>query len=363
MTNVYVLDRDFNLLGIVDDFISVIWRPAHCDIGDFEIYTNATEKAVALLAKNNYVVRDNDITVDEEGNTTYKKVMIIKNITITTDVEEGDHLLVTGRELKYILNQRVVWYRTELTGTAEDGIRKLVTENAINCLDSWRNIPRLTMEPESGNKNSILEKQLLGNYLDQAVVDICNAFEMGWDIYIKNDMMVMRIYRGVNRSYNQSQVPVVLFSEEFENLGNTEYQLNTEKFANVARIAGEGEGEDRVFANYPSPDLIKGLERYETFVDAKDLSRNKGNGEKIEFSTYISQLHQQGKETLSAMGYTEGFVGEILQSGPYVYEQDFGLGDTVTVVNKYGISRDVKVLSAIESEDGKGIKLIPQFNI
>ena len=47
----------------------------------------------------------------------------------------------------------------------------------------------------------------------------------------------------------------------------------------------------------------------------------------------------------------------------FKYGEDFNLGDVVTVINKYGIQKNVRVLSAIESEDESGTKLLPQFNI
>ena len=114
--NIHVLDQSFNLMGIVDDYASVIWRPAYYDIGDFELYLSARPEAVKLLKKNYYLVRERDIEVDESGNVTYSKVMIIKNFTLTTDAEGGDFLKVTGRELKYLLHQRIVWRQTNLTG-------------------------------------------------------------------------------------------------------------------------------------------------------------------------------------------------------------------------------------------------------
>ena len=39
------------------------------------------------------------------------------------------------------------------------------------------------------------------------------------------------------------------------------------------------------------------------------------------------------------------------------------MGDIVTVVNKYGLTKNVQVISAIESIDENGTTLIPQFNI
>ena len=113
MNNLYVLTPDFMLEGIIDEYVSIIWRPSYSEVGDFEIYLGVTEKAINLLQKNRYVVRSSDISV-ENGITTYEKVMVIKNIHLITDVENGDFLCVTGRELKFLLNQRIVWSQTNL---------------------------------------------------------------------------------------------------------------------------------------------------------------------------------------------------------------------------------------------------------
>ena len=74
-------------------------------------------------------------------------------------------------------------------------------------------------------------------------------------------------------------------------------------------------------------------------------------------------LEERGKENLAELQYTEGFSGEVLSDVSYKYGTDFYLGDLVTVINHYGITKNVRVLSAIESEDSNGSKLVPQFNI
>lgn len=363
MNSIYVLDRDFNFLGVIDEYVSTLWRPAYFDVGDFEIFMGATDKAIALLKENNYVVRSSDITVDKEGNTTYKKVMIIKNLQLAADIENGDFLTVTGRELKYLLHQRIVWKQTNLTGTAENAIRRLVTENAIAPTDSNRIIPNLILGDEAG-LTSTIEKQVTGDYLDQAIVDICSSFNFGWDIYILNNQLVFTVYEGIDRSYGQSERPYVVFSDEFENLHNTEYQLKTEEYANTTLVGGEGEGIQRFFATVGNENL--GYDRYELFTDANDISRTVylGNGVEFELSdeAYAALLQERGNEKLAELVYKEGFSGEVLSDITYKYGEDFNLGDTVTVINKYKISRNARVLSAIESEDESGKKLVPQFN-
>lgn len=359
MNNIYVLDQNFNLQGIVDEYVSIIWRPSYSEVGDFEIYLGATDKAIGLLKENNYVVRSSDISV-ENGVATYEKVMVIKNIQLITDVENGDFLCVTGRELKYLLHQRIVWKQTTLTGTAEDAIRHLVTENAITPTDSRRVIPNLVLGVSAGLPDTI-DKQVTGAYLDETINEICLAYNYGWDMFISGGKLVLVVYAGSDRSYGQTERPYVVFSDSFDNLYNTDYELNTESYANTTLVGGEGEGSQRIYTTVGANN--SGLERYETFTDARDLSSNKDSEDAIDSATYLKLLAERGRENLATLSYTEGFSGEVLSNVAFKYGEDFFIGDIVTVINKYGITKNVRVLSAIESEDEAGVKLLPQFNI
>lgn len=359
MKDIYVLDQDFNFLGVIDEYVSVIWRPSYSEVGDFEIFLGANDKAIDLLRENRYVVRSTDVSV-ENNIATYEKVMIIKNIQLKTDVENGDFYSVTGRELKFLLHQRIVWKQTNLTGTAENAIRRLVNENAISPTDSNRIIPNLVLGVSAGLTEKI-DKQVTGDFLDEAIKGICVSYNYGWDVFITNNKMVLIVYAGTDRSYEQTERPYVVFSDDFENLYNTEYQLSTEAFANTTLIGGEGEGAERIYTTVNNNNA--GLNRYETFTDARDISQNKGSDEEIDLSTYTKLLVERGKENLASLSYTEGFSGEVLSDVAFKYGEDFFIGDVVTVINKYGIKKNVRVLSAIESEDESGSKLLPQFNI
>lgn len=357
--NIHVLDQTFNLLGVIDEYVSNIWRPAYYEIGDFELYLKASPQALNLLKKNRYLVKESDIQVDDEGNVTYSNVMIIKNLTLATEIENGDYLTVTGRELKYLLHQRIVWKQTTLTGTAENAIRRLVTENAISPTDSNRVIPTLTLGASAGLTDSI-EKQVTGDHLDQTIVDICTAYNYGWEVFIYNSALVLIVYQGVDRSFNQTERPYVVFSEDFDNILNSSYELNSEEYANTTLIGGEGEGTDRIYTTLGADK--SGLDRFETFTDANDISQNKDSEDAISDSEYLALLQERGRENLASLSVTEGFSGEVLEVN-FKYGTDYYLGDTLTVINKYGISRDVRVLSVIESLDDTGAKIVPQFNI
>ena len=80
--DVYVLDSNFKKLDVVDAYESIIWTTRYYTSGDFELYLPATNEYVALLQKNRYLCREQDIVDD-----VYKNVMIIKNIEVKTDIE------------------------------------------------------------------------------------------------------------------------------------------------------------------------------------------------------------------------------------------------------------------------------------
>lgn len=361
MVDIHVLNQDFTLEGIIYNYSSLIWRPSYSDVGDFELYMAVTPEAVNLLQAGRYLVRDIDIDTSG-GVVTYRKVMIIKNLEISTDAESGDYLTVTGRELKYLLHQRIVWSQTNLTGTVESCIRKLITLNAISPTLNSRKIPTLKLLDEVGFTDTI-DTQVTGDPLDEAIINLCKTYDYGWEIYISNNALVFYLYRGLDRSYNQTDRPYVVFSDDFKNIDSSEYQLNTENYCNTALIGGEGEGTARKFATVNN--TASGLDRFEMFVDARDISQNSDSTDETEVISdeeYLNLLVERGKEKLSEAETTEGFSGEILSDVTYKFGTDFFLGDTVTVINKYGISKNVKVLSAIESIDENGSKLVPEFN-
>ena len=359
MSDIYVLTPDLEMAGILEEFTSIIWRPSYADIGDFELYLSATAKAVQLLQKNRYVVRSQDVS-EVDGLNTNKKHMIIKNIKLTTDVEDGDYLTVSGRELKYLMNQRVVWGQSIISDTVEYAIRRLIGSNAASAVEPTRVIPNMQFAEAKGYTETI-ELQIANKQLDEAIIELCNSYNYGWDIYITDGKLTVDVYKGVDRSYSQTERPYVVFSDDFNNLHDSTYELKSEDYANMALVGGEGEGLDRTYA-YVNNDL-EGLDRYEIFVDAKNISQNSGNENAISYDDYLIMLEEQGNEELAKRTLTEGFSGEIISDITFVYGVDFFLGDVITVKNKYGMTADARIISAIESEDEDGVKLIPQLNL
>lgn len=353
--DVWVLDKNLKRVGICDDYKSIIWTTRYFKSGDFELYLPATDKNIVLLKEDHYVVREKDIIYD--GNITYKNVMVIEKIQVTTDIENGNYLIVTGRCLKSIVARRIVWQQTTLYGKVEIALRQILTENAINPTNSLRKITKLKLGEIKGFTET-LEKQVTGDNVATFIEEVCTAYGLGWDIYIKDNYFIFELYKGIDRSYNQSKNPFVVFSPDFDNLLTTDYQFDKTNYKNVALVAGEGEGLDRKTVTVGN---TSDLDRYEVYVDSRNSSSNDGS---ITDTEYNHILTEEGHEALESDEYsiTENIEGEIETSSNYQINKDYFLGDIVEVINEYGIETTPRIVEIIESEDENGSSTIPTFS-
>lgn len=352
MADVYVLNKEFEIVGLCDDYQSIIWTTRYFTNGDFELYLPATDRNISLLKEDYYCVRDKDVS--ENG---YKNVMIIEKIQITTSVEDGNYLIVTGRCLKSLLGRRIIWQQTTLNGLLEIALQRVISENAINPSNADRKITKLQLGATKGFTETI-SRQVTGDNLQAFIEDVCMAYGLGWDISISNGAFVFELYKGSDRSYNQDVNPYVTFSNEFDNLLSTDYVYDKGNFKNVALVAGEGEGLDRKTVSVGS---AKGLDRYEIFVDSRNSSTNDGE---ITPSEYNSILAEEGLETLSEdeNSITEKIEGQIEVLSNYQFGVDYFLGDIVEVINEYGIATTPRIVEIIENEDDTGTRTIPTFS-
>lgn len=344
--NFYLLDNNLNYVKVIDVFSSMIWTTRYFTPGDFELYMPATIDLLNTLHRGYYIVRDDDLT----------QAMIISNFEVKTDVENGDYITITGQSLKSILGRRIIWAQTVLNGNIETMIRKLVNENAINPSVNARKITKLILGDALGLTGSI-EAQYTGENLAEILTQIGQAYGIGYDVLLdlENKQFKFVLLNGTNRTYAQNTVPPVVFSNEFENLLTSDYIVNTSEYKNVALVAGEGEGTARRTATVGT---ASDLNRYELFVDARDVSSNDGQ---ITDTEYNNLLMERGAQGLAETIITESVEGEIEPNYTYVLNRDYFLGDVVEIINEYGVSMSPRITEIIECIDENGYTCIPTF--
>lgn len=350
--DIYVLSSDNDILDVVDSYKSAIWDLRYNAVGEFELYIEANAKNVRLLKNGNRLVRDTDIINDEMYH-----VMMIKKVELITDEEDGDNLVVTGQDLKSIVYQRIVWSQTILSGTVESCIKKLIYENIISPDVRSRQIDNFILYLPNlflGN----LKQQITGDNLGDVVSNILNTNQAGWDIYIdQNNNYVMTLYAGLDRSISQNTNSQVIFSDDNENIISDAYSLDYSDYKNIVVVAGEGEGlaRRRVVVGKDT----KGLDRYETYKDARGVSSNNGDVSDVD---YNDMLIATGNDTLSELSFVAKYEGKIETKGMYVYGKHYNLGDIVTIVNKYGVTANPRITGVIESVSDDGVTIVPSLS-
>ena len=129
-----VLDTSLKMLSVLDTFESLIWTERYSAYGDFEVYTSINDSVLEILKDDYYLwLKESDQT------------MIVEDRKIESDAENGNHFTVTGRSLESILERRIIWKQTILSGNFQNGIKKLLDENIINPSDASRKVEGLIL--------------------------------------------------------------------------------------------------------------------------------------------------------------------------------------------------------------------------
>lgn len=253
MNDLYVLDTNLQPVGLVDTYKSLIWSNRYRETGDCEVYVKATTEMLNLLQKNYYLARTDDDMVCQ-----------IKKIELDTDAENGNYLIVNGYDVKRFLDQRIIWSTMTCDGNLEDFIRSMINLSLVTPNLSGRAIPNFKLGTAAGF-TEVNTEQVSYKNVGEKVREYCQKYNWGYRVVFSDGDFYFQLYKGTDRTNE------VIFSDAYENLSTTKYIEDETKLGNVALVAGQGEGSKR---SRNVSGYVEGVDRYEIFVDAKDISKN-----------------------------------------------------------------------------------------
>jgi hypothetical protein len=386
MENIYIMNQALEKIGVLDNYKSLIWGKRYIELGDCEVYAQATPENLSIFQPDYYIIRDSD-----------DMVCRIVSVELETDEEEGDFLIVKGVDCRSILNQRIVWNTISFSGKLSGFIQRIINENIINPSDSARKISNFIIGDLSAFTDA-LELQCSYEPIGDKINEICRLYNYGSRVTFDGSNFVFSLYAGVDRSFAQSSNSYIIFSQDFENLKSSKYVVDKSAYASIALVGGTGEGNERVNTTVSSS-TETGINRYEVFVDAKSVSDKLGyadlikaypggsistvnnvvyyvvSGQQIAVldkaddpqnatlvkSVYLSLLKESGEERLTALKVLTAFDGEIEAQNTYAYKSDYNIGDIVQVNNEFGIKRGARIIEVIESFSDEGYSVVPTF--
>ena len=244
INEVYILDSDFQTLGVIDEFISCIWTERYSRAGDFEIVCPVNDNTTALLYRSADDLVDRYATIRDSN--TY---MVIENVLLTTDTEDGDKYTVTGRSIESLLDRRVVWehYVSENV-TISNVIMALITQNATSpsdperVLDIFRPNGSWFVASSSNAEKRLKIADYYGDNLYDVITSLCEAYHIGFRaVPMGVGKFQLQIYDGKDRTYDQLERPYVVFSGKFDNLLQSRWQKNTAGMKNYILVRGDAD--------------------------------------------------------------------------------------------------------------------------
>ena len=366
----WVLDKNLQSVKVVDVYKSFLWTDRYNEKGDFEIYIPFNAIDINDFQKDYYL-----------WNSDSEHLMIIDSLSIESNTEEGVCLAVLGESLESLLSRRVVWKKTSFTATGtgtsrvepnlQNGIEKLLNDNIINPEIEARKIDNFIFERSDDPRITELtfEAQYFGEDLYTIIRNLCVEHEIGFKVILNDSgQFVFKLYKGVDRSYEQTVNPYVIFSPKYDNLINSNYIDSVKMFKNVALVAGEAvdnssSDDEPIRDTYVVNTLsdITGVYRREVFVDASGVSRDMDDDNKLTEAQYQAHLRQKGIDALIENSEIKAFEGEVNDRIMYKYGRDYFLGDIVQIANEYGHEGQAYVSEFVMSYDNQGSSVYPTF--
>lgn len=382
----YILNENYERIGLIDEADSIIWNKKYNDIGECEIYIPCSEEMINFLKNGYFVYREDDDMFCQ-----------IKKIKIETDIQKGDYLIATAKDMCTVLSGRIITSNITYSGKVVDFIKKIINDNVST------GSRMLDIIVDDSNFNEFTETiQITTNYEDvlTLIINLCKTYNYGFRLTYNNGL-VFKLYKGVNKSLTTSN-EYVEFSPTFANIISSNYEENEESYKNVCYVAYKSENEEIKLLEVYDDVVPSGENRKEVYIDATNTSRNiteeellnifpnaikdttnrkytiieegqtiivatytvDDNEEEITVSdyTYMILIKITGLNTLATFKKTQTFNGSVDYIDSYEYKFDYDIGDIVKVKNEYGKEANAIITEIMESEDDEyGYTVEPKF--
>lgn len=368
--DVYVLNKAFELIAVVDDYESLIWTDRHDSCGDFQIVFGMNIGLLSIFQEDYY------IQIKKSEHT-----MIIEDIAISTNVENGAKLTITGRSLESILDRRIIWSAPTFSNNfgLQNGLKILLSQCFGNDAITNRRIENFVFVETSDAKivaAIIPDHAYEGDNIYDVVCKLCAANKVGFKIILsetskggKRDFEFrFSLYTGTDRSYGQNDNPYVIFSPKFDNLLDSNYYQSKADYKNVAWVLGESErkktnGTYTTILHSRTVGTATGLDRREIFVDARDSSllEKDDDGNTVFPNEYNNLLDAKGRQNLAEHETVKAFEGSVDTTGMFEYGKDYFVGDIVQIANEYGHEGKAYISEVVISCSREGQSIYPTF--
>ena len=317
-------NASFVLQAIIDDFEEVSFEHNIYEAGTFTITINYNIPNALLFQRGLFC---------QFGNNPYDfgEIYSIQD-AIGEDGKGSQTRTITGRDARYILKRRVIKNMNSnglwaMTDKGEIVLRNLIKDQCGSGAEAKRQLPISNTIPASadakGKTYSVSENF---SNLYEVCKTIATQSEIGWRMSF-DGTLTLEVFEGADLSQT------VRFDTSYESLANGEFSDSSESYSNAIYIGGKGQNDDRDI--YEGEDgTPQGLDRFESWDNQSSL-------------TVESEYEAEALSMLTQYGQTLTMSGNGLAKCPYVFREQYDIGDTVTVAFS-GKSAKAQILSITE---------------
>ena len=317
-------DSAFVLQAIIDDYQEVSFEHNIYEAGTFTITINYNIPNALLFERGLFI---------QFGSNPYDfgEILTIQD-EIGEDGKGSQIRTITGYDARYILKRRVIknlnsngqWVMTD---KGEIVLRSLVDDQCGSGAEAKRQLPIVNVIPASadaiGKVYSVSENF---TNLYEVCKTIATQSEIGWRIAFDGNL-TLEVFEGQDLSQT------VRFDTSYESLANGSFTDSADAFSNAVYIGGKGQNDDRDI--YEGEDgTPEGFDRFESWDNQSSL-------------TIEAEYEAEAFSMLSQYGQTLTMEGNGLAKCPYVFREQYNIGDTITVAFS-GKSAKAQILSITE---------------
>lgn len=358
MNCIEIINTDFELLGIITNFESLICVWNYYECGTFELTINKNK------ANTNKLKKDNVLIVNKRDD----KILLIDKVVVSTE-KNSKTMKVTGTCIKGITKRRIVATNgyDRVSEDYAENIQKhylkkhLVESYYDNIRTPERDISWIKIVPTQNRGIKTVWQARLTNLHDE-LKHISEDTGLGWYGYLSRTEKCIYFdsLKGTDRTINQVESqntheflkdftheqlqaytheqlqgtikhPYIIFSEKKKNLLEGKTTDDNSNYKNVGYVAGKGENEDRLITVIGT---AKGFDRREVLIDLNNIED-------------VDELRTEGQKKLDTYKIIQSIEGKVYQIPNMEWEKDFFLGDLVTLESD-GIYEDKRIIQAKE---------------
>jgi len=322
-------NNSFILQAIIDDYQECSFENNRFSAGQFSITINYNISNALLFERGLFI---------QFGNNPYNFGEIY-NITdsIGADGKGSQFRIITGYDARYIFKRRIIknlnnndnW---SMNAKGEICMRNLIQDQCGSGAETKRQLPITNIIPDPANaigaEYSVSEAY---SNLYEVLTTIATQSEIGWRLRFSGSALTLEFYEGVDRHLT------VRFDTDYESLSNGEFTDSAESYANTVYVGGKGTGSERDI--FEGEELVEGqtpsgLDRFESWDNQSSM-------------TTEAEYEAEALSMLTQYGQTIQMSGNGLAKCPYIYKEQYDVGDLITVAFS-GKSAVVQILSVTE---------------